>query len=142
MSFITALTHHLSSSHPSSLTSPSLCPPAVHSPLCPWLSLIPPYSGAAVPFCLVAVASLVLWLSHFLLLALMNLSPLSLCRLYPTPPPTHTRFFSPLSAAQASSLMDQHSCQQPGGFHGHIDTTDIPIQRSLSLLMPARCTQL
>lgn len=47
---------------------------------------------------------------------------------------------SPLSAAQVSSPMDQPSCQKPRG--PHIDTTDIPIERSQSTLTLMRCMQL
>ena len=71
MSFITTVTHHLSSSHPPSsipphilITLPSYCP------FCalPILAVPPiksPFSGVTVPFCLVALASFVLflWLS-------------------------------------------------------------------------------
>lgn len=53
---------------PSLLTSSSLCPLTVRSALCPILAVPPiksPFSGVTVPFCLVALASFVLflWLS-------------------------------------------------------------------------------
>ena len=83
ISFITAVTHHLPSSHlpiphPSSFLShialllSILC--SAHPP--PPFAVPPiksPFSGVTVPFCLVALASFVLWLSRFHILASINL---------------------------------------------------------------------
>ena len=121
--------------HPSSLTSPSLCPLTVHSALSAVPPIKSPFYGVTVPFCLVALASFVLflWLSHILILPSVNL-PVSL--------PVVFSYLSPLSPAQASSPMDQQSHQKPRGSHGLIDTTDIPVERSRSTLMLMLCTRL
>lgn len=85
MSFITAVTHHLSSSHPPSFIFAPSHPH--HSALllsnrrsAPHHTVLPikfPFSGVTVPFLLIALASFVpfFWLSHFLILESINLPP-------------------------------------------------------------------
>ena len=133
--------------HPSSLASPSLCPLTVHSALCPHLTVPPPIKSSYLVSLPLSVLSLwphlssssnsfILWFwSQYICLSCLLLSSCHPVLLLPLS-------YFPLSAAQASSPMDQHSYWKPKRFRGHIDPTDIPAECSWSTLMLLCCVQL
>lgn len=151
-----ALTHHLLSSPP----PPFVLSPSYphHSALLLSLLLKSPVSGVTVPFCRVTVASFVLFLATTLSFfpsnpdnspsRALSPSPLSLpsvCTHLPNPTtsPRPPHLPSTLSAALRSAhLWISIHVRSPGDSAGQIDTTDIPVERSRSALMPIRRTQL